>query len=153
MKKFILIIGAVIIAAAIAAGSFYGGMAYQRNQVNSVRDRFLRERGLEGAGPGSGGFPGAGQNGAGGPGGGFFGRGITGQLKSVGDSVLTLSTPQNDITVTLSEHTRIEKTSTGALADLQPGQQVMVTGERDSDGNITAIQVMILYLPTTETTP
>jgi hypothetical protein len=132
MKKFILIIGAVIIAAAIAAGSFYGGMAYQLSQANATRDSFLRQRGLEGTGPGAGGFPGAGQDGA------------SGQVKSIDGSTLTLSTAQNETKVTLSGDTVIQMSSEGITADLQPGQQVMVTGERDSDGNIAAIQILIL---------
>ncbi len=38
MKKVIMIIGAVVLAAAIAAGGFYGGMAYQRSQADATDD-------------------------------------------------------------------------------------------------------------------
>jgi hypothetical protein len=149
MKKILIILGAVILAAAIAGGSFYGGMAYQRSQANNIRDSFLRERGLAGDSAGVGGVPGAGAPGTGAdtanrPGGGFPGGGITGQVKSVEGSTLSLSTPQNVTTVTLSADTRIEMASAATLADLQPGQQVMVTGARDEDGNITAVRVYIL---------
>ncbi len=143
MKKVLIIIGAVIIAVALAGGSFYGGMAYQRTQANNVRDTFLRSRGLNGTG-GAGGFTGGTGNGAGGGGRGFFGGGATGQVKSVDGNTLTLSTAQNETKVTLSDTTRIEKSVQGALSDLQPGMQVMVTGQRDANGNITAVQVLIL---------
>ncbi len=142
MKRIIMIVGAVVLAVALAAGSFYGGMAYQRTQANQVRDSFLRSRGLNGAG----GFPGGGDagNGAGGGGRGFFGGGATGRVKSVDGNTLTISTAQNETKVTLSDSTRIEKPVQGALSDLQPGMQVMVTGQRDTNGNITAVQVLIL---------
>ncbi len=146
MKRIIIIVGAVVLAVALAAGSFYGGMAYQRNQANQVRDSFLRSRGLNGNGGtgGAGGFPGGAGNGAGGGGRGFFGGGTVGQVKSVDGNTLTISTAQNETKVTLSDTTRIEKSVQGALSALQPGMQVMVTGQRDANGNITAVQVLIL---------
>ncbi len=143
MKKVLIIIGAVIIAVALAGGSFYGGMAYQRTQANNVRDTFLRSRGLAGTGA-TGGFAGGAGNGTPGAGRGGFGGGATGQVKSVDGNILTLSTAQNETKVTLSDTTRIEKSVQGALSDLQPGMQVMVTGQRDANGNITAVQVLIL---------
>jgi hypothetical protein len=142
MRKVIVILGAILLGAALAGGSFYGGMVYQRNQSNAIRDSFLRSRGLEGAGPGSGNFPGPGQAGA--PGGNFMGRGMTGQVKSLEGNTLTLSTPQNDLKVTLSADTSIQVTVAGATSDIQAGQQVMVTGERDADGNLTAEQITIM---------
>jgi hypothetical protein len=57
---------------------------------------------------------------------------------------MTVSTAQDVTTVNLSETTQIQKSETAAVADLQPGVQVMVTGQRDADGNITASQVLIL---------
>jgi hypothetical protein len=62
--------------------------------------------------------------------------------------VLTLSTAQNITTVNLLDSTRIEKSAPGAASDLQAGQGVIVTGQRDSSGNISATQVLILDLPT-----
>jgi len=139
MKKIIIIVGAILIAVLIAAGSFYGGMAYQRNQANTTRERFFRERGLEGD------IPSQGMPGPGGPNGRFFfGGGATGEVKSLDGNTLTLSTPQNEEKVTLSDTTSIAKTVEGTLADLQPGQQVMIIGQRDDNGNITATQILIL---------
>ncbi len=34
MKKVLIIIGAILLVALIAAGSFYGGMTYQTNQAD-----------------------------------------------------------------------------------------------------------------------
>ena len=134
MKRVFIVIGAVIVAAALAAGSFYGGMAYQRNQTDQIRNNFLRSRGI------------ATNGGAAGQGRGFFGGGggATGQVKSINGEVLTLSTAQNVTTVNLSSSTRVEKAGQASVSDLQPGTSVLVTGQRDSNGNINASQVLIL---------
>jgi hypothetical protein len=140
MKKItivIIIVSAIVIAAGSAAGGFFGGRAYERNQANTTRNNFLTSRGVQDFNPG------VNPNGTGAPAGGF-GGGATGQIKSIDGNTLTLTTARNETKVTLSETTRIEKSTTGALADLQAGQEVMVTGQRDSNGNITAVQVQIL---------
>lgn len=137
MKKIWIIIGAVVVAAALSAGSFAGGMAYQRNQANRIRQNFLALRG-------QGNNTGANSNGAGGRG--FFGGGVVGQVKSVEGDVLTISTPQSVVTVNLSASTRIAKTSEATPQDLQTGAQVMVSGQRDNNGNINATQVLILNI-------
>jgi len=151
MKKVLMIIGAVIVAGLIAFGSFEGGMAYQRNQQNQVRNDFVRERGAANSNLQfqGGNFP-VGTPGANpgqivvGQGGGFMGAGVTGEVKSIEGNVVTITTSRSDTTVNLTDTTQIVETTPVALADLQPGQQVMVTGQRDSDGNYTAIQILIL---------
>jgi hypothetical protein len=67
-----------------------------------------------------------------------------GQVKTNEGSTLTISTPQDVTTVNLTDSTRIQKSVEGTHADLQPGTRVMVAGERDSDGVITAEQITIL---------
>ena len=149
MKKVLIIVGAVVAAVALSAGSFVGGMAYQRNQVSQIQANFFRSRGLNpnDQNPNGSGFNGSGANGtnpnAGGQRG-FFGGGVNGQVKSLDGNVLMVSTPQNVTTVNLTNSTRIEKSTTGSTADLQPGEQVLVTGQRDANGNVTATQVLIL---------
>jgi len=143
MKKIGMFLGAIVLAILIAGGSFAGGMAYQRNQTDQIRNQFLQSRGLGG---GAGGDSGNGQQRRG-----FFGGGATGQIKSIEGNVMTLSTPQNVTTVNLSSSTQIEKATTAAIGDLQPGEQVLVTGQRDTNGNITASQVLILRTTPPET--
>ncbi len=134
MKKVIIVITAVVLAVAIGAGGFYGGMAYERNQANQIRSQFLASRGLTGTGTGNG----TQRRGL------FAGGGTTGQVKSISGNTLTVSTAQNVTTVNLSNTTRIEKAAPGAASDIQPGQQVIVSGQRDNSGNINATQVLIL---------
>jgi len=146
MKKALVIIGLVVLVALVAAGSFYGGMTFQTsrdNQASQIRQEFMDARGLSedqvpgGSQPGGGQFqPGGGM--------GFGGRGVTGQVKSVEGNVLTLSTAQVVTTVKLLEDTQIEMTVDGIIADLQAGMRVMVTGESDDDGVISASQITIL---------
>jgi hypothetical protein len=146
MKKILIIAGAVVLAALLSAGSFFGGRAYERSQANQVRANFLSSRGLgqNGTGNGAQGFNG-GQNGTGGQRQGFFGGGgVTGQVKSIEGNVLTLSTAQDVTTVNLSDTTRIEKSVAGTTSDLQPGLRVLVAGQRDSKGNLSAEQITIL---------
>jgi hypothetical protein len=156
MKRLLMIGGSIILALLIAGGSFAGGMAYQRTQTDQIRQQFLQSRGFQGGG--TGGFPGAGgnDNNNGGQRRSFAGGFIPGQVKSLDGSVLTLSTAQSVITVNLSDTTKIEKATTGSTTDLQPGLQVLVSGQRDSNGNIAASQVVILGTasqPSANTTP
>lgn len=154
MKTVLIVLGAILIAVLIAGGSFWGGMAYQTRQANQARAAFFNARGLgnEGQLPGRGQFP----PGAGGqPGGGFpqvggqtsdflGGRGMTGQVKTIDGNVMTVSTAQDVTTVNLSEATQIEKSVRGTTADLQPGTRVVINGQRDKDGSITANRITIL---------
>jgi hypothetical protein len=140
MKKTIIILAAIIVAIGLAAGSFYGGMAYQRTQTANTRAAFFASRGLDANGTNPAGAQGQGQNGRRG----FFGGGATGQIKSVEGNVITLSTPQNVTTVNLSDSTQIEKTGPGTVSDLTPGLQVLVNGQRDANGNISASSILIL---------
>ncbi len=140
MKKALLIVGIILIALALMGASFYGGTMYERNQARQVQNRFFASRGLNGTQPAEGNFQGFGNN----PGGGrFFGGGISGQVKSIDGNVMTISTAQNVLTVNLSDSTVYLKSSRAAQSDVVVGDQVMVTGQRDSNGNMTASQVLI----------
>jgi hypothetical protein len=155
MKKNILIpmiiIGVIVLVAGAAVGGFFGGKAYERNQANTVRNNFMRDRGIQGFDPNA--APNAGQNGANFPAGGI-GRGATGEVKSIDGNTLTLTSGGTDTVITLSDTTQIVKTTSGTTADLTAGQQVMVTGERDANGKITtATQVTILNTNSTGNTP
>jgi len=147
MKKVLWIIGIVVVAVLAAVGSFYGGIQYQTNKVDQVQANFERARGQFPGGQPSGdaaGFPRA----SGQANGQVFGlrNGTMGQVKSVEGNVLTLSTAQDVTTVNLSESTQIQKNTVVTLSanDLLPGVRVMVNGEKDSNGNISANQITIL---------
>jgi hypothetical protein len=136
MKKILLVIAGIALLAIAAGAGFEYGKTYQSNQANQIRAQFLRSRGLD-TNNGSGGGQG------GGFGGGGFGGGTFGQLKSVNGNTLTVSTQNGDVTVDLTANTQIEKTTAGTPADLQAGEQLVVRGQRDSSGTVTAETVQI----------
>ena len=146
MKKAVIVLGAVIVTALIAGGSFWGGMAYQNKQVDQARLSFESARGQAPGGQfaqEAPGFPPEGMlNGDApvSPG----RRGTTGQVKAIDGNVMTLSTMQDVTAVNLSDDTEIRMTVAGSSADLTPGLRIIVTGESDEDGSITADQITIL---------
>jgi len=146
MKKVLVIVGIAVLVALAAAGGFYGGIQYQLNIVDRAQANFEQQRGqFPGGQPPSStaGFPGAGgatieQSGS--------RDGISGQVKTVEGDVMTVSTANNVTTIHLSPDTQIQKTTLVTLTttDLQPGTRVMVIGDKDANGNVSASQVMIL---------
>jgi hypothetical protein len=146
MKKVLIITGIIVLFAVVAAGSFWGGMTYQTNKVNQARLNFENARGPISGGqvPGDGtGFPRDGMSGGQAPGGGL-GGGMVGQIKTIEGDVMTVSTAQDVTTVNLTTTTQIQKTVAGTTDALQPGTRVMIAGQRDSNGNITATQITII---------
>jgi hypothetical protein len=147
MKTFLIVSAIVLTLVLAAAGGFWGGIQYQTSKVDTARANFENARGPLNGMP-DGGFPSGQmpnrqfQNG--GTQGSFFGRGTAGSVKTLEGDTLTLSTAQDVTTVTLTADTVVLKTLTGSTADLQPGLRVMVTGERDSSGVLTASQITIL---------
>jgi hypothetical protein len=151
----ILIAGVIILVAGAAVGGFFYGKSYESNRASTIRNDFMRERGIQGFDPNSastGGMPDQNANpnaqGTTGnfPGGSMgMGRGASGEIKSIEGNTLTLTSGDTETVMNLSDATTIVKYTTGSTADLVAGQQVMVTGERDADGKITTVtQVTIL---------
>lgn len=147
MRKILIIFGIVILVVAAAAGGFYGGVQYQSGKVDQAQANFERARGGFSAGQAPSemdNFPG----GVGPAGGQAFGMrgGISGQIKSIDENTLTISTAEDVTTVNLSDATRIQETRVVelSLSDLQPGVRVMVSGDKDENGVVSATQIMIL---------
>ena len=149
MRRVAFVLGAVLVVALVAGGSFYGGMAFQRSRQSNTQQQFFAERGFAPGGqlPLSGtpeggfgqfGFPNA-TEGAGG-----LGRGASGTIESLEGDTLHLSSDQDEITVLLTEQTVIARTVAGGTFDLQPGAQIIVIGERDDSGTVTAVSIQIL---------
>ncbi len=150
-KRIPLVLGSIVLMLAIGGGSFYGGMLYQQTRIAAIRNQFFGGRGGDNGGNGGGG---GGGTGGGGTGGGAFGagggRGQFGTIKSIDGNTLTVSTPQSEIKVKLTDTTQIEKLVTGAVGDLAVGDRIVVRGDSDSSGTITAnsVQVTVAQAPT-----
>jgi hypothetical protein len=147
MKKPIIIVGSIVVALLLMGASFYGGTLYQRNSESSARNRFLASRGIDPNQFNQNNPNGSGGNFQGGTGNGrqgfAFGGGAQGQVKTIDGNTITISTAQNVTTVTLSDSTVFMKSVTGTVADLKVGDRVLVQGQRDSSGNITASEIML----------
>jgi hypothetical protein len=155
MKKTLIIVGAILIAVLIAAGSFWGGTAYAAHQTSQANANFLNGRGQPGGGQPPDGNPANGEQPPVGGMGLMGGAGTIGQVTKIDGNIITIDTGQGVINVNLSGSTLIEKPENVSISDLQPGMQVQVTGQSDSTGNISADQIQILNnnQPATETVP
>lgn len=145
-RKFVLAIGSLIILMAVAGGAFYGGMLYQQQQVADTRASFFADRGGT---PAPGGFGDGGGFFGGTPGAGGFGigngggRGTFGQIKSIEGNTITLSSPQSEVKVEITDATVVRKLVEGARADLTVGETITVRGTTDANGNVTADNIQI----------
>ena len=156
MKNAIL----VVVVLVVWAAAFWGGGLYKAQAIRA-NPRLLFGQG----GPGGGGNffaePGGGQGGPGGaqggPGGNFSGarreggggqggrggfRGgtpvLSGTLDEVTDNELTLTTDFGSVTVKIDDKTKFKQAKTTDSGDLEEKEEVLVEGERDDDGNLTA---------------
>ncbi len=151
-KNILIIIGVVVLVILVGAGGFWGGMTYQTNQDSQAQARFFEQRGQppsDGQMPEGMQAPNDGQGVFGQAQGGFRGGGVgyngtMGEVKSMEGNTLTLSTAQDVTTVNLTDTTKITKSVEGTTSDLQPGVRVMVAGETDDQGNVTATQITIV---------
>jgi len=130
MKKNISIL---IIAILVAGGAgFFGGMQYQKQATPKVASGSAVNRGsFSGARTGS-------RTGAAGAG--FS----SGQILSKSDNSLTikLATGGSQI-VFLAPSSQIMQSSTTTIANLNVGENVMITGTTNSDGTVTAKTVQV----------
>lgn len=149
MRKLAVVLGAVLVLLLVGGGSFYGGMVFERSRQTNLQAQFFAGRGFsEGGQIPLGGIPseGFGQfTGPNEPGGqGVIGRGANGTIESLEGDTLQLSTGQDVTTVLLTDQTVISRFVTGERSDLQPGERILVVGERDDSGKITATSIQIL---------
>ena len=144
MNRTVMIILGVLVVVAIAAGSFYGGMVYGKNQaepafpVMGEGGEFPGARGQLGQRPGA-------QGGA--EGGQLLreqGGMLFGEIQTIGDGELTVTDPTGEqITVFVGDTTLIQKQATVTLDTLEQGETVIISGNRDDDGNITARSLQV----------
>ena len=129
VKKLIPIIAAFII---IAAGTFYGGMRFQEYRTKS---QFGKMAGAQGR-------PGFGQR-SGAPN--VRGESITdGEIISKDDKSITVKTKDGSTKIIyFTDSTTISKQTNGSSSDLLDGIQVMVSGNKNSDGSIAASSIQI----------
>lgn len=148
MRKPIQIVLLIVLMLAVAAGSFYGGMVYGKQQVAGATL-------AAGFPPDGQAFPIAGQDGAlgvqRGQGAGNQFRGATeqpgvafGQIEAIDGNTLTIhDRNDNPIKVEVADTTLIEKSASVSVSDLAVGDTVIVSGNPNDDGGITARSVQV----------
>jgi len=124
----------IILLIVIAGAAFYGGMQYQKSQTrasfaNGANGQFRR----------------FGQGGQGGFGGGANGMmPVRGQVvSSSADSMTIKLMDGSSKIVNLTSQTTISKTTTGSATDLKSGETVTAIGTTNSDGSVTAQNVLV----------
>lgn len=144
MNRVVMIVLGVLGVLAIAAGSFYGGMAYGKKQAQADLPVFGYAEEMP---AGRGQFRAQ----AGGQGaivGGQFsdvqGGMVFGEIQSIGDGEMTITDQSGQqITVYVADTTLIQKQAEVTLADLQAGETVIISGNRGEDGSITARMLQV----------
>lgn len=76
-------------------------------------------------------------------GGGLAARALTGDIESIDGNVITVNTPQGPLQATLSDDTAIQVFSQGVPQDLETGQQVVISGERNEEGVMEATEILV----------
>ena len=142
MNNVLKIVVGVFLVAAVAAGSFYGGLLYGENQAQAA---FATPEDAAGqwaaAGEGRPGMPG--QRGAGSGQGGM----LSGEILVIDNGELTIEDASGRrITVHVTDTALIQKQADVTVADLQEGETVIVSGSQESDGSITARMVQVSSL-------
>ena len=145
----------VVVVLVVGAAAFWGG-GYYREQKIRANPRLLFGQAGPGGQGGPGGFGGR-QGRPGGPGGGFRGGGqdhdqggsggggfrggapvLSGTLDEVTDDELTLTTNFGSVTVKIDDKTKFKQAEEADSKDLKEKEEVLIEGERDDDGNLTA---------------
>lgn len=154
MKKVWIIIGAVLLALAIAGASFWGGMRYASAQAAQTAQQFFQG----GFGDRAGQFPGgqfspgeqlpeamrtrqAGRGTV--P---QVGEGIVGTIQAIEGTVVVLNTSDGAVRIETTGTTLIQKTMNVGVDDLEVDEQVMVLGRQNDDGTITARSIQPLRM-------
>jgi len=119
----------IILVIVVGAGAFFAGTKYQ---AGKQQQNFRSQTGRFGQGQGNGMM---GRQGF---------RPVTGEILSVGDNNITVKMPDGSSRiVVVSESTAINKASQGAKSDLKAGETVMVFGQQNSDGSVTAQNIQL----------
>lgn len=126
MKQIII---TILVSILIGGAAFYGGMLYAKSNPGTNFGGPMSQRNGN-SGANFGGNKQAGTNGF---------NGANGEVISKDDSSLTIKLRDGGSKIVFYSYaTTVSKMTTGTTADLQIGENIMVSGETNSDGSITA---------------
>jgi hypothetical protein len=125
----------IILIIVVGAAGFFGGMKYQQSKQLSRFNRQpfeqMRREG-RGTGPAAASQPGKGP--------GMMKGEI---IDKEGENLTVKLTDNSTKIILLSENTTINKTSEGLVDDLEVGKQVMVFGQENEDGSLSASNIQL----------
>ncbi|MGH7238952.1 MAG: DUF5666 domain-containing protein [Candidatus Saccharimonadales bacterium] len=125
-KKIIGSVVGVVILAAVGGGAFYGGITFRSGQLASQRSAFSN---------GAGGARVRFQTGS---------NFITGAVTAKDSQSLTVKMPDGSSRIILySPSTEVSKYVSGSASDVAVGSNVMISGQTNSDGSITAQSIQL----------
>ncbi len=139
MKTALITAAVVVLVVVAGVGGYFAGNAFGPNaQAQNIQREFFSQR------SGQNGQGGAGQFGQGGQAGQQGRRPVAfGTVKSVQGNTIQIAAQDGTITiVTTDSKTVVQKTVTGAVSDVQPGQRVSVMGSQ-SGSSVTATEISI----------
>jgi hypothetical protein len=130
-RRLLTPVTGALAAVIVAAGGFIGGVQVQKGQDDAPA-----------AGPGAGGFP-SGMQGGGPPGAaGATDAAATGTVEYTRGSVLYVKTGDgNTIKVKVKSSGDVTRTASADARAVRPGDTVVVQGEADANGTVTATAV------------
>ena len=127
---------AVLLALALAAVAFYGGVTVEKHKVKSTSSGGTSLAALAAR------FRGAAAGAGAGTGGGGAGGAVTGTITLVdGVNVYITQSDGNIVKAVTSAGSTITVTSPGTVTSLHPGDSVTVTGPANSNGDVTATSI------------
>ena len=132
MKPIVISAIVIVLIAVVGVGAFFAGSAYGSQQAQNTRAAFFSAR-QGGANPGQGGANSQG-----------FGRpAAIGSIKSIsGNTLVVTQQDGTSVTVTVDAQTAIQKTVSGALSDLQPGERITVLSDQTGT-SVTARSIQL----------
>ena len=130
MKNYIYV--GLLVVILVGIGSFYGGIKYQQRKSPSGNAAFQGMRQFRGA------VGGQGQNGR------ANGGLVNGDVLSKDDKSMTIKLRDGGSKLVFyTTSTQVKKMADGAMSDIDVGTSVMVTGDSNSDGSVTAQQIQL----------
>lgn len=150
-KPFVVALMSAVVVGGVLGGVFAGGVVYGKGLAPAAPKTSTLTPTLGTNAQASPTAPAGGSQGAGlgvrlgGSTGAQGSGGIAGTIEKIEGDVVTITTAQGTVQAKLDATTTYQKvlTSTGALADVQPGTRVQVVGQRAEDGTVTARMVIV----------
>jgi hypothetical protein len=150
-RRKLPVLTAILVLAVVATAGFYAGVRVQKSHNTTVAAGPTAARtGAAATGTATTARTGTGAAASGGAAGGAAGGGAAGRGRTVGlvtavegTSLLITDSTGNTVKVSTTPASQISKTSAGTLADIHPGDVVVIAGTKAADGSTAATSISL----------